>query len=92
MLRRVIPFLGLAASAAGAQQRFTTQVLLVPAFAGSDRGQAARATDLVRSRVAGAFPRSELRVVSGGDLNDWLVKSGFDENSVLSEVELKEAA
>ena len=54
---------------AGAQQRFTTQVLLVPAFArtGARRSPAA-ASDIVRSRVAGAFPRSELRVVSGGDL------------------------
>src|SRR5678816_3372514 len=45
-----------------------------------------------RSRVAAAFPRAELRVVSGGDLNDWLLKSGFDDNAVLSEGELKEAA
>lgn len=94
MLRRgLIPFaVALAAVPAGAQQRFTTQVLLVPAFSGSERGLATRASDIVRGRVAGAFPRAELRVVSGGDLSDWLVKSGFEENAVLSEVELKEAA
>ncbi len=94
MLRRgfVSLVLAFAAVPAGAQQRFTTQVLLVPAFAGPDRGIAAKASDIVRSRVAAAFPRSELRVVSGGDLSDWLVKSGFDENVVLSEGELKEAA
>jgi tetratricopeptide (TPR) repeat protein len=82
----------LAATSAGAQQRFTTQVLLVPALAGPDRGPAGRASDIIRGRVASAFPRSELRVVSGGDLNDWLVKSGFEENVVLSEGELKDAA
>jgi len=94
MLRRGFFSLVLAFAAvrAGAQQRFTTQVLLVPAFAGPDRGVAARASDIVRGRVAAAFPRSELRVVSGGDLSDWLVKSGFDENAVLSDGELKEAA
>jgi tetratricopeptide (TPR) repeat protein len=92
MLRRCFVILALTAVPAGAQQRFTTQVLLVPAFAGPDRGVAGRAADLVRGRVASAFPRSELRVVSGGDLSDWLVKSGFDENAVLTDVELKEAA
>ena len=92
MLRRVVLLLALAALPAGAQQRFTTQVLLVPAFAGPERSLAGRASDIVRSRVAAAFPRSELRVVSAGDLDDWLRKSGFDENFVLSEGELKEAA
>ena len=92
MLRRGLLLLALAAVSAGAQQRFTTQVLLVPAFAGPERGLSSRASDIVRSRIAGAFPRSELRVVSGGDLSDWLEKSGFDENAVLSEGELKDAA
>ena len=94
MLRRgfVSLVLAFAAARAGAQQRFTTQVLLVPAFAGPDRGVASRASDIIRSRVGAAFPRSELRVVSGGDLSDWLVKSGFDENAVLSDGELREAA
>lgn len=83
----------LAASlAAQAPQRFTTQVMIVPAFRGADRGLAAKASDIVRSRVAGAFPRSELRVVSGGDLDDWLRLSGFDEAAVLSEGELREVA
>ena len=92
MLRRGLLLLALTAGTAGAQQRFTTQVLLVPAFAGPDRGAAGRASDIIRSRVAAAFPRGELRVVSGGDLSDWLYKSGFEENIVLSEGELKEAA
>jgi tetratricopeptide (TPR) repeat protein len=92
MLRRGLLLLALAAVSAGAQQRFTTQVLLVPAFAGPERGLSSRASDIVRSRIAGAFPRSELRVVSGGDLSDWLEKSGFDENAVLSEGELEDAA
>ena len=92
MLRRGLLLLALAAVQSGAQQPFAQQTLLVPAFAGSERGPATRASDIVRSRVAAAFPRSELKVVSGGDLSDWLVKSGFDENFVLSEGELKEAA
>ncbi|HXT18343.1 MAG TPA: hypothetical protein VN706_22115 [Gemmatimonadaceae bacterium] len=77
---------------AGAQQKFTTQILIVPAFRGSDRGIAGKASDIVRSRIAGAFPRSELRVISGGDIDEWLRLSGFEENAVLSEGELKEMA
>lgn len=77
---------------AAAQQRFTTQVLIVPAFRGSDRGMAGKVGDVIRGRVSGAFPRSELRVVSGGDIDDWLRLSGFDENAVLSEGELRELA
>jgi tetratricopeptide (TPR) repeat protein len=90
---RATPLLIFAALAtAGGQQRYTTQILVVPAFAGPDRGLAAKATDIVRSRVAGAFPKRELRVVSGGDVDDWLRLSGFEENVVLSEGELKEMA
>lgn len=74
------------------QQKFTTQVLIVPAFRGTDRGMSGKASDIVRSRVAGAFKRDELRVISGGDIDDWLRLSGFDENVVLSEGELKELA
>jgi tetratricopeptide (TPR) repeat protein len=75
-----------------AQQKFTTQVLIVPAFRGTDRGIAGKASDIVRSRVGGAFKRDELRVISGGDIDDWLRLSGFEENAVLSEGELKEMA
>ncbi len=74
------------------QPRFTTQVLIVPAFLGADRGAAGRGADIVRSRLAGAFPKSELRVISGGDMDDWFRRSGFDENPALSEGELKEMA
>lgn len=77
---------------AGAQQKFTTQVMVVPAFRGSDRGIGSKAADIIRGRVAGAFPRSELKVVSGGEVADWLRLSGFDENLVLSEGELREIA
>jgi hypothetical protein len=75
-----------------AQQKFTTQVMIVPAFNGPDRGLAAKASDIIRGRVASAFPRSELRVISGGDVDDWLRRSGFDESTVLSEGELREIA
>src|SRR5215510_6225981 len=74
------------------QPKFTTQVMIVPAFLGSDRGGASRGADIVRSRVAGAFQKSELRVISGGDMDDWFRRSGFDENPALSEGELKEMA
>jgi 3-dehydroquinate dehydratase len=76
------------AAAAGAQQRFITQVLIVPAFRSSDRGLGGKAGDIVRGRVAGAFPKSELRVVSNGDVDDWLRLSGFEENVALSEGEI----
>lgn len=76
----------------GAQQRFTTQILMVPAFRGADRGLASKASDVIRSRVAGAFPRNELKVISGGDMDDWLRLSGFEENAVLNEGELREMA
>jgi tetratricopeptide (TPR) repeat protein len=75
-----------------AQQAFTTQIMVVPAFRAPDRGLGGKAADIVRSRIAGAFPRSELRVVSGGDVDDWLRLSGFEENADLSEGELREMA
>jgi tetratricopeptide (TPR) repeat protein len=82
---------GLAPGAA-AQQKFTTQVMVVPAFAGSERGIARKASDIVRDRVAGSFPRNELKVISGGEIDNWLRLSGFDENAVLTEGEHKEIA
>ncbi|HEU4786771.1 MAG TPA: hypothetical protein VFS57_05170, partial [Gemmatimonadaceae bacterium] len=88
----VLLCLGAATSSASAQQRFTTQVLIVPALRGPDRGLAGKASDIIRGRVAGAYPRSELRVISGGDIDDWLRLSGFDENAQLSEGELRELA
>jgi tetratricopeptide (TPR) repeat protein len=77
---------------APSQAKFTMQVLIVPAFLGSDRGAASRGADIVRSRVSGAFPKNELRVISGGDMDDWFRRSGFDENPALSDGELKEMA
>ena len=81
-----------ASAPVAAQQRFTTQVLIVPVFRGPDRGLAGKASDVIRGRLSSAFPRSELRVVSGGDIDDWLRLSGFDENAVLTEGELRELA
>lgn len=92
LLRATTIFLFLALATAGGQQRYTTQVMVVPAFRGSERGLAGKATDIVRGRVAGSFPKSELRVVSAGDLDDWLRRSGFEENAVLSDGELREMA
>jgi len=93
MLLRSFFVLGvLAVASAGAQQKYTTQIMIVPAFKSSDRGLGGKVGDIVRGRVAGAFPKSELRVISGGDMDDWLRRSGFEENVVLSEGELKELA
>jgi tetratricopeptide (TPR) repeat protein len=82
----------LAVSSAGAQQKFVTQVMVVPAFKSADRGLGGKAGDIVRGRVASAFPKSDLRVVSSGDIDDWLRRSGFEENVALSDGELKELA
>lgn len=82
----------MALTTAGAQQKFTTQVMVVPAFRSPDRGLGARASDVVRGRIAAAFPRGELRVIGGGVVNDWLRLSGFDENAVLNDGELRELA
>jgi tetratricopeptide (TPR) repeat protein len=88
----VAPILAASPATLRAQQRFTTQVMIVPAFAGADRDAASTASDVVRSRVAAGFPKSELKVISGGDMDEWLRRSGFDENPVLLEGELKELA
>lgn len=90
---RIVVSLAVGAPAAAvAQQKFTTQIMVVPAFGGTDRRAASKAADIVRGHVAGGFPKSELRVVSGGDMDAWLRLSGFDENPVLSEGELHELA
>lgn len=91
-LRSTLLFLILPVASLRAQQRFTTQILIVPTFRGADRGLAAKGSDIVRDRVADAFPRRELRVVSGGDVDDWLRLSGFEDHAVLSEGELVELA
>jgi tetratricopeptide (TPR) repeat protein len=75
-----------------AQATFTTQVMIVPAFYGTDRGAAGRGADILRSRIAAGFAKNELRVISSGDMDDWFRRSGFDENPALSEGELKEMA
>jgi tetratricopeptide (TPR) repeat protein len=92
MLRSTLALLVFAAMNVGAQQKFTTQVIVVPAFQGADRGLASKGSDIVRDRVAGAFQKSELRVISGGDMDEWLRLSGFEQNSVLSDGELGELA
>ncbi|HTE46325.1 MAG TPA: hypothetical protein VK636_13820 [Gemmatimonadaceae bacterium] len=92
LLRSTVALVALAVATADAQQKFTTQVMIVPAFRAPDRGLGGRAGDVIRGRVAGSFPRSELRVISGGDMDDWLRRSGFDENVTLTEGELRELA
>ncbi len=93
MLLRSFCVLGVFAFAsAGAQQKFTTQVMVVPAFKSPDRGLGGKVGDIIRGRVAGAFPKNDLRVISNGDIDDWLRRSGFEENVALSEGELKELA
>ncbi|MDE3150709.1 MAG: hypothetical protein KGL93_00525 [Gemmatimonadota bacterium] len=64
-----------------------TQVLIVPVFHGPDRGDAHRAADIVRNRVADAFHNKGVRVVSAGDIASWLEKSGFTEDMVLHAAE-----
>ncbi len=63
--------------------------MVVPAFRGPDRRLGGKVADIVRDRVAGAFDKHELRVISGGDVDDWLRRSSFEENAQLSEGELK---
>jgi tetratricopeptide (TPR) repeat protein len=91
-LRSALALCLLAASSAAAQQKFTTQVMVVPAFRAPDRGTGGKASDVVRNRVAASFPKSELRLVSAGDVDDWLRLSGFEENVALSDVEMREMA
>jgi tetratricopeptide (TPR) repeat protein len=92
LLRSFCVLCVLTAASAGAQQKFTTQVMVVPAFKSPDRGLGGKAGDIIRGRVAGAFPKNDLRVISNGDVDDWLRRSGFEENVALSEGELKELA
>src|SRR5205823_13098951 len=93
MRSRVILVLSLLlAGTAGAQQKFTTQVMIVPTFNGPDRGAARKAADIVRGRVSAAFPRGELRVISGGDVDAWLKLSGFEDITNFTETELHDIA
>src|SRR5215831_4312163 len=78
---------GVRDGAGSATAHFTTQVMIVPAFLGADRGAAGKGADIVRSRLAAAFGKNELRVISGGDMDDWFRRSGFDENPALSDGE-----
>jgi tetratricopeptide (TPR) repeat protein len=77
-----------AAPSLSAQDKFVTQVLIVPTFQSEDMGRAHKAADIVRDRVNGAFSRDELRVVSAGDIADWLHRSGLDEDMPLTAGEL----
>jgi tetratricopeptide (TPR) repeat protein len=91
-LRAMLLLIVAAFATAGAQQRFTTQVMIVPAFHSSERGWGGKAADIVRSRVGAGSSRADLKVISGGDVDDWLRRSGFEQNAELSEGELKELA
>ncbi|HVX41263.1 MAG TPA: tetratricopeptide repeat protein [Gemmatimonadaceae bacterium] len=88
-LRSTILCLLCAVAPLRAQQTFTTQIMVVPAFHGPDRGLDGKTASIVRDRVADAFPKRELRVISGGDVDDWLRQSSYEENAQLSEGELK---
>ncbi len=92
LLRSAFALCMLAAVAVEAQEQYTTQVMLVPAFGAPDRGLGGKAGDIVRDKVADAFRKGELRVVSGGDVDEWLRRSGFEENVALSEGEMHELA
>jgi tetratricopeptide (TPR) repeat protein len=92
LLRSTFVLSVLSAATLGAQQQYTTQVVVVPAFRAADRGAGGKASDVIRSRLSNAFKKNELRVVSGGDMDEWLRRSGFEENVVLSEGELRELA
>ena len=85
MLKRVVLLIALVglATPLWAQDRFVTQILMVPTFHGPDVGDAHRAADIVRNRVADAFHDRNVRMVSAGDIAKWLEKSGFDEDMVL---------
>ena len=80
------------ASRLPAQDRFVTQVLLVPTFHGVDRGDAHKAGDIVRNRLGDAFHNKGVRVISAGEVENWLLKSGYDEDMVLLPVERQEIA
>jgi tetratricopeptide (TPR) repeat protein len=80
------------ASRLPAQDHFVTQVLLVPTFHGPDRGDAHKAGDIVRNRLADAFHNKGVRVISAGEVANWLVKSGYDEDMVLLPAERQEIA
>jgi tetratricopeptide (TPR) repeat protein len=92
LLRSTFVLSLISAATLGAQQQYTTQVMVVPAFRAADRGMGGKASDVIRGRVASAFKKTELRVVSGGDIDEWLRRSGFEENIVLMEGELRELA
>ncbi|HEX3867662.1 MAG TPA: hypothetical protein VHV78_12955 [Gemmatimonadaceae bacterium] len=73
-----------------AQQSYTTQVMVVSAFGAPDRGIGGKAADVIRGRIGSAFEQNVLKVISGGDIDDWLRRSGFEENVELHEGELHE--
>ncbi len=85
MLKRAALIAGLLMLAAPlrAQDKFVTQILMVPTFRGADRDAAHEAADIVRNRVADAFHNKGLRVVSAGSVENWLEKSGYNEDMPL---------
>ncbi len=63
-----------------AQDKFVTQILMVSTFRGANRDAAHDASDIVRNRVADAFHNKGLRVVSASSVENWLEKSGYNED------------
>ncbi len=82
MPKRALLFVGMLILAAPlrAQDRFVTQILMVPTFHGPNRDAAHEAADIVRNRVADAFHNKGLRVISAGSVAHWLEQSGFNED------------
>ena len=72
--------------------RFTTQVLLVAPFSGSDRKAARSAAGTVRDRVGAAFSKRDFKVVSNREVREWLYQSGIDDTTTLSDGELADLA
>jgi tetratricopeptide (TPR) repeat protein len=73
----------LAATPLAAQEKFVTQILMVPTFHGPNRDAAHDAADIVRNRVADAFHNKGLQVISATSVANWLEKSGFNEDMTL---------
>jgi len=65
------------AAPAQAQREFTTQVLLVTPLDARPMALGAQAARAIRSRAEGSADRRELKVVSEGELNGFLTRSGI---------------
>jgi len=93
MLLRSTFQIGMCATAVvHALQPYTTQIMIVPVFRGRIVVLANKASDIIRSRVAGASRRMNCASISAGAFDEWLRRSGFEQNTALSDGELRELA